>query len=194
MAPIKGAFMKSKVLLSAFLGVVSFAQCFGEESSIEIKKQENSIRNRIGPTFLWGHVFDHVNAYLGGVRWELENTKPNTVYWGSDALFAAGATKIDVRDFHETATTLLTYGDFGVGYNFQPSFAPHFLLSVYAGPGYRWEKVKNRRSSSWVYAMGGFKASQDFSKLVNFGVDLKTMYSFSVNSRKPDKVLLRKSN
>ena len=143
--------MKSKVLLSAFLGVVSFAQCFGEESSIEIKKQENSIRNRIGPTFLWGHVFDHVNAYLGGVRWELENTKPNTVYWGSDALFAAGATKIDVRDFHETATTLLTYGDFGVGYNFQPSFAPHFLLSVYAGPGYRWEKVKNRRSSSWLH-------------------------------------------
>ncbi len=111
--------MKSKLLFTAFLAAVSFAH--GEESpSTEVQTQENYIRNRIGPTFLWGDVFSNANVYLGGGRWELENIKPNTFYWGTDALFAAGATTIDTEGFHETATTLLTYGDLGVGYNFQP--------------------------------------------------------------------------
>lgn len=118
-----------------------------------------------------------------GLRYISENLQPNAFYSGTDIWFAVGDNHQKVYLDHkkmrdkEIGTNTWFNMDAGFGYNFQPSFSPHSLLSVFAGPGFHWER-KFHHTARWGYAMAGFKIAQDLTESLSLGVDFKTMYSF----------------
>jgi hypothetical protein len=118
-----------------------------------------------------------------GLRFTFDSLKPNSLYTGINFLVAHGdhrskiylnRKKVEDNSIRSNSWTNL---DMAVGYNFQPAFSPHTLLSVFVGPGFHWERAFYH-NARWNYAMTGFKLSQDLTESLSFGVDFKTMYSF----------------
>jgi len=129
------------------------------------------------------HYYGKSTDSYKGLRYTAEFLKPNSPYAGTNFLFAAGNNHTKEYQNGKKVTDKLiginTWINFDTafGYNFQPSFSPHTLLSVFAGPGFHWERylLDNAR---WQYAMAGFKLAQGITESLSLGVDFKTMYSF----------------
>lgn len=118
-----------------------------------------------------------------GLRFTFDSLKSNSLYTGINFLAALGDHHSEIYLNHKKvaddsmSTNTWTTLDIAVGYNFQPAFSPHTLLSVFVGPGFHWERFFHHEAR-WGYAMTGFKLSQDLTESLSFGVDFKTMYSF----------------
>lgn len=159
------------------------------------EKEENTDYRRVSAGFdmFWSHGSVKGNAlyhYYGkstdryeGLRFTSELLKPNYLYTGIDFLVALGDNHSKEYLDHkkvtdkEMSTNTWINLDTGFGYNFQPSFSSHTLLSVFAGPGFHWERYFHH-NARWTYAMAGFKLAQGLTESLSLGVDFKTMYSF----------------
>lgn len=138
-------------------------------------------------------VYGKETTLYEGFRYTSERIEPNAFYGITNILFAIG--KSDRKGYisdqnlyvHGKRISHIKSGsdlwfnmDAGLGYSFQPFGNPHFLLSVFAGPGFHYER-KLHHHADWGYAMAGFKIAQDLTKSLSLGVDFKTMYSFNVD-------------
>jgi hypothetical protein len=118
-----------------------------------------------------------------GLRFTSELLKPNSFYTGINFLVAVGDNHSKEYVNHKKvsdnsmSTNSWVNLDTAFGYNFQPSFSPRTLFSVFVGPGFHWERAFHH-NARWGYAMTGFKLSQGLTESLSFGVDFKTMYSF----------------
>jgi hypothetical protein len=184
------------------LALLSIVSIFGneavEEANLSEQKEENCYeRVSLGFDMFWSHssykrIYSgyHYGCYQSkstdtyeGLRFTWEKLKPNALYIGSDIWLAAGDSHQKIYIDHEKvrdkdmSTNIWFNMDGGFGYNFQPSFAPRFLLSVFAGPGYHFER-KFHSNADWGYVMAGFKIAQDLTESLSLGADFKTMYTF----------------
>lgn len=142
------------------------------------------------------HIKDGSFLYKGsrnyvGLRMNVEHRLPNQYYLLFDPIAAIGQNNysmvgIGIYEGHqlrEKVDEQWLDGSLKYGYTFQPAFAQHFLLSTFIGPGYHNEK-NDFGKASWYYGVGGIRMTQDLSATLTLGMDLKTMYSFSVRDRK----------
>lgn len=129
-------------------------------------------------------VFKGSANYIG-LRATVEHRLPNQYYFSFDPIVAIGQNRerlIRVNfpgQFCDKTSEEWFDGSFKYGYTFQPVLAKHFLISTFMGPGYHIEKNRFGRAS-WYYGVGGIRMTQDLSETLTLGMDLKTMYSFSL--------------
>ena len=103
-------------------------------------------------------------------------------------MIADGVTRFN--DTNKKSSSLWINSDIGIGYNFQTPSPESSIMTVFAGPGTHWEKF-GKNNVSWFYGMVGFKFSQNYSKLINFGFEFKNMYSFGVRQKFHKKIYKR---
>jgi hypothetical protein len=179
--------MKSLFLL---LFVLCGMSAYGDGVVSETDKNQNF---HFGVDGFWSHgkhgnhnaIWTN-NQSLIGPRVEYEYRKPRAFYFDVEGVFAFGTNRNKGRfhsgqEIRDKASYFWTNDNLGFGYTFQPSYSPSFLLSVYTGPGYFLLKGDHWKTQ-WIYWQFAFKASQDWSKTFNVGVDFSANYAFVTES------------
>jgi hypothetical protein len=143
-------------------------------------------------------------AIFGGLRASYEYLKPREFYFGAEGLCALGQT-VEKESYHYTSqlyysrmtpttaqyTTkrlaLFSNIEQRIGYTFQSMRLTRSTLTPFAGLG--WYCVApqfNSLSSAgrWFYWAGGLRMTQEFSRSLDVGFNLKAMYAFAGNTMK----------
>jgi len=204
---VKATYLKFALPIALLTASLAFGDEMTEQPLVvEQKDKNNYSRTSLDFDIFWApasfnsyypiyneygqHIGNHrhhgkqTSRYEGGrLTWEW--LEPNNLYAGIN-LWLAGGEIHQIAYINDKKLADKTTGsnfwlntDTSLGYNFKPSPDSGFLLSVFAGPGYHYER-KFHHDVRWNYGLAGFKISQYVTKSLSLGVDFKTMYSYNV--------------
>lgn len=180
--------MKRHLTTYLILALLGITTCHANEEEMPAASPKpKNLHIHLGVDGFWLHYkvyyrysTQRCNSFFIGPRLEFEYRKPRTSYFDIQGLYAVGNYCTKTKYTYYKTAHFKRQGNWvdvnlGYGYTFQPSYSPHFLLSVFFGPGAYYSKAGDWMNR-WGYWQFGFKGTQDCSKMLNIGVDFRATY------------------